>query len=396
MAFLLMVLSGSPPPEPVTVAIVASQPTPKPEEAATTFAGVMRKSDSAQWAAESPHRHTDRLLPRGIYQLHSGEVVIDLFGGGVISVLGPSEFVLNSGQSLTINRGNININIPDETANLMVNTPAADFLHMGTEFAVSVGPDGTSDVIVLDGAIEVQPRLREKLYSSGQLVRAENGFRISPDGRYETLSEDLESQLRNSFSVGSLHSLPLPVPTISPEGFEVRYVKVEPDENIALLELSLADDLLEGRFATREDVTTSGITALDFEERGDGKGSENLFPLDAHFPGDSEGPIDLDDGFAIQATATMLVSQPWIYSFLTNSDDGVRLRIDGRDVIVDDGYHRPTVSVSSIPLEKGKYTIEVTYYNLHRGARLEVGVAIGQCSEVPKFKLLSSVQDSEQ
>lgn len=395
IAFLLMISTGSPAPEPDPIVIAERRAIQQPDDSTTTYAGVIRTSENAQWAAESRPSSTNRLLPSGIYHLLSGEVVIDLFEGGIISAMGPAELVLNSAQSVTINSGNIKVSIPDKDSNLMVNTLAADFLHIGTEFIVSVGPDGTSDVIVLDGAIEVRPRLREKSYGSGQLVRAENGFRISPEGRYETLSEDLESLGRSSYPIRSLQSVSVQVPTISSEGFKVRNVKVAPDENVALLELSLADDLLEGRFATIEDVTTLGVTAIDFEERGNARGSENIFPIDANFPGDAEGSIDLDDGFAIRATATMIVSQPWIYSFLTNSDDGVRLRIDGRNVIVDDGYHRPTISVGSIPLEKGEHTVEVTYYNLHRGARLELGVAAGLCRDSSKFVLLSSSPDPE-
>lgn len=395
MAFLLMTPDGSPVPELNIVAVSEPPETRQSNDAKATFAGVMRHSNNAQWTAESRTSHTDRLLLTGDYHLLSGEVVIDLFGGGIISAMGPAQFALSSGQSLTINSGDIKVSVPDEHANLMVNTPAADLIHIGTEFVVSVGPDGTSDVIVLDGAIEVHPRLREIAFGAGQLVRAESGFRLSPDGRYETLSEDLESLRRRSYQLGDLQHMPISVPTISPEGFEVRYVKVAPDENVALLELSLADALLEGRFATIEDVTTRGIATLDFEERGHVLGSDNLFSIDADFPGDSEGSIDMDDGFAIQATATMIVNQPWIYSFLTNSDDGVRLRIDGRDVIVDDGYHRPTISIGSIPLEKGEHTVEVTYYDLHRGARLEVGVAAGLCRDSSKFVLLSSSQGSQ-
>lgn len=375
--------------------VVSDEPqaSRQPDDAVAAFAGVMRQSNSAQWAEGSRTSHTGRLLRSGDYDLLSGVVVIDLFGGGIISATGPAKFTLNDGQSLTINSGNIKVSVPDENANLTVNTPAADLVHIGTEFVVSVGPDGTSDVVVLDGAIEVHPRLRENASKTSQLIRADNGFRISPDGRYEALSEDLESLRRNSYQVGSLQLTPIAVPTISPEGFEVRYVKVSPDENVALLELSLADALLDGRFATIEDVTTPSVPALDFEERGHVPGAENLFPLDADFPGDSEGSVDMDDGFAIRATATMIVAQPWIYSFLTNADDGVRLRIDGRDVIVDDGYHRPTISIGSIPLESGEHTVEVTYYDLHRGARLELGVAAGQCRDSSKFVLLSSTQN---
>lgn len=370
---------------------VTKKALPNPSaEKEKVFVGVLTKSEDARWSKESKSYQEGQLLPNEKLALLSGQVWIDLFGGGSLQANGPAEFVLKSDDSLKVNFGTVVVKVTDENSKLRVKTPAAEFLHIGTEFAVSVWDDGTSDLSVLDGAVEVHPFSSESKYGSSQLVRAGGGFRISKEGRFDTLPEDIYWTRQASVLPTSHPMRTVTPPMLSAEGFEVRYVKVDPNENVALLELELADDLLAGRFSKIEDTTTKGVPLLDFEEHGDVPGSDNLFPYDEPFPGDAEAIADLDDGFAIRATGTVLVDRTWIYSLLTNSDDGVRVRIDGQDVIVDDGYHRPTISIGSIPLSKGKHMIEVTYYNLHRGSRLEVGVGVGRIQDVTKFVPLTS------
>ncbi|QDU76802.1 FecR protein [Bremerella volcania] len=350
-----------------------------------SFVGILSATHNAQWSPTMANLTQGNFIVAGDFTLVSGKVSIDLFEGGRIFASGPAHFNVSSDQSLVIASGKVRVSIEDEHARLKVETPAAELIHIGTEFIVEVWPDGTSDLAVLDGAVEVYPRLQDTVSTSAQYVHAGNEFRIMPNGKYGTYPEKFASLDEDSLQDLNPMDAEFSTPAISSEGFNVRYVKVDPDENVALLELSLADRLLNGEFIASEDVFTERVPLIDFEERGHTKNSENLFSQDLPFPGDRGGQVDLDDGFAIHASGWIEISQTWIYSFLTNADDGVRLRIDGQDVIIDDGFHSPTISIGSIPLTRGKHHIELVYYDMHRGARLELGVASGKRRDSSSF-----------
>ena len=76
---------------------------------------------------------------------------------------------------------------------------------------------------------------------------------------------------------------------------------------------------------------------VNFYDPGGGGGTGNYGNPDL-FPNDSGGD---DNDFAIRATGTILIPSSGTWTFGTNSDDGVRVQIDGRNVINDDTLHAP-------------------------------------------------------
>ncbi len=89
--------------------------------------------------------------------------------------------------------------------------------------------------------------------------------------------------------------------------------------------------------------------------------------------GNSAMPGGSGDNYALQVTATLIINTPGEYTFFVSSDDGARLRIDGRDVIVDDGTHSPSSSSGRITLNKPTAQIELIYYDVTGNAELELG-----------------------
>src|SRR5690606_10594070 len=69
MAFLSAPPYRSPVPELNIVTVSELRESRQSNDTIETYAGVMRHSDNAQWAAESRTSHTGRLLPTGNYQL---------------------------------------------------------------------------------------------------------------------------------------------------------------------------------------------------------------------------------------------------------------------------------------------------------------------------------------
>ena len=88
-----------------------------------------------------------------------------------------------------------------------------------------------------------------------------------------------------------------------------------------------ADALIEG---TNLDSTASGYYEfIDFKDVA--YGSWGHSDIDHLFPGMLGYPNT--DNFAVRATAKITVTSAGNWTFLTTSDDGVRLRINGSDII---------------------------------------------------------------
>jgi len=75
------------------------------------------------------------------------------------------------------------------------------------------------------------------------------------------------------------------------------------------------------------------------------------------------------DNYAVQGTGSLYIPVSGQYTFGLNTDDGARLRIDGTNIIVDDGPHSPHDSTfATIPLATGWHSAEWTWFNIAGGA----------------------------
>ncbi|MGJ8726211.1 MAG: lamin tail domain-containing protein [Roseibacillus sp.] len=156
-------------------------------------------------------------------------------------------------------------------------------------------------------------------------------------------------------------SVPTPIGVTSDE-FTIRtsYSSIDfPFPNQSYLES--ADSLLNGVNATGSGFTTDGYETVDFINGTDG-----------NFPGGDFWPGGWVDNFAVEITATVQVNAPGKYTFIINCDDGCRLRIDGEDVIVDDGNHLSAVSSGSHTFTNPTAQLELVYYNVTGPAACEL------------------------
>jgi hypothetical protein len=75
------------------------------------------------------------------------------------------------------------------------------------------------------------------------------------------------------------------------------------------------------------------------------------------------------------ATATTSVDLPaGKYTLLTNSDDGVRVFLDGRRVIENWSGHPPTRDAAQVELVAGKHEIRIEYFEISGTATLQFGI----------------------
>lgn len=81
--------------------------------------------------------------------------------------------------------------------------------------------------------------------------------------------------------------------------------------------------------------------------------------------------------FAARISGVLNITVADTYWFRTYADDGVRLRIDGVDVIVDNTYHPEEQRLGSIVLNPGSHTLDLVFFEGGGEASLEFSVAQG-------------------
>ena len=115
-------------------------------------------SKDPHWATAGGFQIGDE-LPRGQrLELKSGFAEITFDSGALVVVEGPASLDLDSAWQATLRRGTVKANIPQEAVGFKISNPAVDVVDLGTEFSVTAEEDGSTEVFVLNGQVEVEPR----------------------------------------------------------------------------------------------------------------------------------------------------------------------------------------------------------------------------------------------
>jgi hypothetical protein len=70
-----------------------------------------------------------------------------------------------------------------------------------------------------------------------------------------------------------------------------------------------------------------------------------------------------NDSFVLQFEGFIQIDTDGKYQFSTQSDDGSKLFVDGKQVVDNDGNHGVQEKTGSVDLKAGKHAIKVEYYN---------------------------------
>ena len=82
-----------------------------------------------------------------------------------------------------------------------------------------------------------------------------------------------------------------------------------------------------------------------------------------------------EEDFGVVFTGSIQINSSGNYTFYTNSDDGSKLYIDGKQVVNNDGLHAARERSGSISLSKGRHAIEVQFFERTRNQVLDVRYA---------------------
>lgn len=121
---------------------------------------VLVRTDKADWA-DGLEVAIGLPMPPGPVRLRSGIATVRFASGAVLTASGPVEFDILSGRAVEIRTGRVSVRCDDGSVGFRLRTPASDFVDLGTEFAVVVADDGSTDVRVAEGVVIARPLASE-------------------------------------------------------------------------------------------------------------------------------------------------------------------------------------------------------------------------------------------
>lgn len=118
-------------------------------------AAVVTALDESAAQGSVPALRLGMRLKPGLFKIHSGRVQLDFLSGAMVTLEGPSEFLIISSDEATLLAGHAAANVPEAARGFILNGPQTAVYDLGTEFTLSVVEDQTSEVRVLNGEVEV-------------------------------------------------------------------------------------------------------------------------------------------------------------------------------------------------------------------------------------------------
>lgn len=117
--------------------------------------------ESATWEpAQTPLAVGDAVENRR-FHLASGFVELKFAAGATVIVEGPSDFEVRGRQRAFLHEGRAVTRLPKGTQGFILDSPRGRLVDQGTEFGVSVGPSGDTEVHVLEGKVQAVPNNRQ-------------------------------------------------------------------------------------------------------------------------------------------------------------------------------------------------------------------------------------------
>ncbi|MCC6882613.1 MAG: hypothetical protein IT576_10715 [Verrucomicrobiales bacterium] len=132
------------------------------------------------WAVGSPKYGEGVTLEPGTLHLESGFVQLEFFSGATLILEGPAKLELVNAQRVVCRSGRLRASVPETAHGFTVVGPDFQAVDLGTEFALSVGSDGRSEVHVVEGEVRLDAPdgHEERVLQTGGGVRRTG---VSPD-----------------------------------------------------------------------------------------------------------------------------------------------------------------------------------------------------------------------
>ncbi len=161
----------------VTVSFWIRKPSVAPSSG---FARVIRAL-SAEGSGQAGRIQAGQTLETGRFSLVAGAVEIALTNGVTMVFEGPGDLELLNPMRALLHGGQAVVRVPSNAIGFQLETPGAQVVDLGTEFAVKAGPGMGTDVQVYEGVVITTPKPAAAAGSFPQRLTAGNAARFTPE-----------------------------------------------------------------------------------------------------------------------------------------------------------------------------------------------------------------------
>jgi ferric-dicitrate binding protein FerR (iron transport regulator) len=142
------------------------------------------RTTAVQWSDNSPAWPELTRLGRGdVLRFDSGEVELVFDTGVEVIIRGPADFEVRSDDRAFSRLGRITARVGADGGGFTIETPVAEVIDLGTEFAVEVTPSGSTDVAVFRGLVDLAVREPATAGATARRLAQGEGMRVEPGGR---------------------------------------------------------------------------------------------------------------------------------------------------------------------------------------------------------------------
>lgn len=120
-------------------------------------------------------------LPSGPMELLSGRVELLFGSGGIALIEGPAIFEPIASDALHLTQGSVRCRCPQPGSELRVVTPKGTVTDLGTEFAVSIRPDMSLRVGVIEGRVRLDLATSTQVMAAGEAVSVDGAGQATDD-----------------------------------------------------------------------------------------------------------------------------------------------------------------------------------------------------------------------
>ena len=117
---------------------------------------VLRRVAGAVWAEGTPARSAGATIEPGWLKLKSGMVAIDFFSGARVLIQGPAEIELRSSTEAFCRSGRLSAEVPPQAHGFTIAASKFSVVDLGTAFGLEVSENGSGQVKVLQGKVELR------------------------------------------------------------------------------------------------------------------------------------------------------------------------------------------------------------------------------------------------
>lgn len=145
--------------------------------------GFVRVTRALSAAASGPAGgvQAGHALRTGRFSLVAGAVELALSNGVTMVFEGPGDLELLHPMRVLLHRGQAVVHVPSNAIGFQLETPGAQVVDLGTEFAVKAGPGMSTDVQVYEGVVITTPKPAATAGSFPQRLTAGNAARFTPE-----------------------------------------------------------------------------------------------------------------------------------------------------------------------------------------------------------------------